>query len=176
MTTNDIFDECERILKLFNLKTPPLPSSEECKHKNVTRNDDGWYVCVECHEELRYNPNIPPIKLSDLYFEKVQIAKMSSRIKSLYKWLYKYKLPFEEELMIDFYSFINKYIELYPERKNLISKDYILYHLLRKRGYKDDDDEEDDGCIFLRLPKMKKTLDQNENMCRAIFESLNWSY
>lgn len=139
---------------------------KECKHVYVIQNDDGWYVCQSCGEELRYNPNKPPVSLYQLYVEQRSRRRQINRMKTLTAWLCKYRFPFEEELLDKFLSFIDKYEELFPERKNLISKDYILHQLLRKRGY-------DSSCI-LRLPKMKKTLAQNEEICRTVFESYNF--
>lgn len=141
-------------------------TNEGCKHGYITKSDDGWYVCSECHEELRYNPNKRPVNIGDIYSEMMRQQRWKQRMKGLTKWLG----PFEDELLlVDFQSFINEYTGLYPNRKNLISKDYILYHLLRKRGY-------DISRLQVKVPKMEKTLIQNETICRTIFEALNWTW
>ena len=147
---------------------------QDCRHGYVIKNNDGWYVCQFCAEELRYDPNKRPVTLADLYYQKAQISKMNSRIKNISKWLDKNNFPLDDELLVEFSSFINKFNELYPARKGLISKDYILYRLLLKRGYILCNDE-DDGYT-LCLPKMKRTLIQNEEICSAIFNALNWNF
>lgn len=120
MEVND-FDACLTCYAnlRYNPNKPIKMWAEECEQRYVIQNDDGWYICQACGEELRYNPNNkPPIKIADLYFVKAQTAKMNSRMKNLSKWLDKYNFPFEDELLVDYSSFINKYIELYPNRKN----------------------------------------------------------
>ncbi|GBL93094.1 hypothetical protein AVEN_154052-1 [Araneus ventricosus] len=130
------------------------------------KNDDGWYVCSTCHEELRYNPNEPPFDPLKVYSLMKRQQSLKSRANSLIKWISQFNLPFEEWLVVDFWSFIHKYEEMFPERKNLISKNYILFHMLRIRDFE----------VPLKLPKMKQTLAQYEEICRTIFKALNWNF
>lgn len=163
----DVFDECEEILN--QLKPPPSarpPSVEECDHKDVTVDVDGWYVCTTCHIEMRVNPNEHPYGIKQILSDLKAQRRLKSRTKTITSFLREYHLPFEEELLDAFLVFSHKYEELFPERKNLISKDYILFQLLRKRDYQ----------VPVKLPKLEKTLVQNENICRTIFEALNWSF
>lgn len=159
----DDFYYCERYLESM-LPKKRKTMNEGCKHGYITKSDDGWYVCGMCHEELRYNPNKRPVTIEDICSEMMRQRRWKHRIKGLTKWLGAYNFPFEDELLVDFSSFINEYTKLYPDRKNLISKDYILYHLLRMRGYD----------LQVKVPKMEKTLIQNEQICKTIFEALNW--
>ncbi|GBN02847.1 hypothetical protein AVEN_168200-1 [Araneus ventricosus] len=131
--------------------------TQEWEHKNFRKNDDGFYVCLTCHEELRYNPNKPPFDLLEMYLNMKRQQRWKSRMKKLTKWLGTYNIPFEEELLDELFDLIHRYEELFLERKSLISKEYILFHLLRKRDYQ----------AALKLPKMKKTLDQSEEICRT---------
>lgn len=141
-------------------------SAQECKHEYIAQNDYGWYVCGECHEELRYNPNKPPLNHLQLYLIMKRQQSLKSRADNLEKWISQFHLPFQEQLVVDFLSFTHKYEEVFPERKNLISKNYILFHMLRTRDFE----------VPLKLPKLKKTLAQNEQICRTIFEALNWTW
>ena len=139
---------------------------QDCRNDYVIRNDYGWYVCTSCHEELKYNSNKPPLNHLQLYLIMKRQQSLKSRANNLEKWLRKLNLPFEEQLVVDFWSFIHKYEEMHPERKNLISKNHILFHMLRIRDFE----------VPLKLPKMKKTLIENNKICRAIFEALNWNF
>lgn len=164
MDPEDVFDEYEEILcclqsRMYEWKEEV--QMEDCKHLDIIRNDDGWYVCRTCHEELRYNPNTPPVDLAQLYLASENQRKMVTRMKCLSKWLDAYNLP--DDILSDFLLFIQKYAELYPERKNLISKENILYHLLRRRGIGRD----------LKLPKMEKTLKQNAEICGVIIDTFD---
>ena len=158
--------EIIRLLGLDN-KVSSNGLTQECKHRDVAKDDNEFYVCMTCHEELRYNPNRPPPDRAKLYSMMKMQRRSQSRVKNLTKWLDGCNIPFEELLLIEFFDFVHKYEELFPERKNLISKEYILFHLLRRIDYQ---------VPPLKLPKMKKTLDQNEEICRTVFESLNWNF
>ncbi|GBN18447.1 hypothetical protein AVEN_78475-1 [Araneus ventricosus] len=106
--------------------------TQKCEHKHVRKNYDGFNVCLTCHEELRYNPNKPPFDLLEMYLNMKRQKRWKSRMKNLTKWLGTYNITFEEELLDELFDFIHKYEELFLERKSLISKEYILFHLLRK--------------------------------------------
>ncbi|GFY59098.1 uncharacterized protein TNIN_277731 [Trichonephila inaurata madagascariensis] len=144
-------EEVMEIVRLFDRKVSSdlKTKSQGCEHKYVIQNDDdGWYICQACGEELWYNPNKSPIDLYQLYLEAAIQRRSRNRMNNLTKWLGTYNLPYEEELLNQFYSFVLKYEELFPERKNLISKENILFHLLWKRDYQ----------VPLKLPKLKKML------------------
>ena len=95
---------------------------QDCRHDYVIRNDYGWYVCGICCEELRYNPNKRTLDHLQLYLTMKRQQSLKSRANILEKWIRQFNLPFEEQLIVDFWSFIHKYEEMLPERKNLISK------------------------------------------------------
>ena len=160
----DVFDECGEILNYLSeggRVSAPLRKVAECQHRDITKNDDGWYICQYCGDELRYDPNKPPVDLAQLYSASENQRRMVNRMKCLSEWLGTYNLPFEDDILYDFQLFIQKYRELYPERKNLINKENILFHMLRRRGIERE----------LKLPKMEKTLKQNAEICRAIFDA-----
>ncbi|GBN29389.1 hypothetical protein AVEN_174585-1 [Araneus ventricosus] len=150
-SNEDVFDFIHMHLSIQRQKNRMEKLNGECEHKYVIQNDDGWYVCQTCGEELMYDPNKPPVDLKQLCLESALKRRRESKMKNLTKWLGMYNIPFEEELLDEFYSFILKYEELFPERKNLISKDDILFHMLRKRDYQ----------VPLKLPKLMKTLARN---------------
>ncbi|GFX51163.1 uncharacterized protein TNCV_2735141 [Trichonephila clavipes] len=95
----------------------PLKINEECKHYDVTKDDYGWYVCWACHEELRYDPNKRPISHYDLYASVKSQQRIKHRVKNLTQWIEKYNLPFGEELLFDFFSFIHKFEEFFQSGK-----------------------------------------------------------
>ncbi|KAF8769808.1 hypothetical protein HNY73_017417 [Argiope bruennichi] len=79
VTIEDAFE----VIRLLGLdkKASSDRGSQDCKHKDVRKNDDGWYVCTSCHEELRYNPNKPPLSHLQLYLIMKRQQSLKSRAK-----------------------------------------------------------------------------------------------
>lgn len=77
----------------------------------------------------------------------------------------------ENELINDFEQISEKYTLLFNNayRKNFINIQFILYKLLMKHNYNFDNDD------FLTVKSVDKKMER-DNICRTIFESLNWEY
>ena len=72
-----------------------------------------------------------------------------------------------DDLLSDYKKFKNMYYTLNMRRKNFLNVQYILYHLLKRRGHPCNAEN------FI-LPKTEKSRVFHEEVCQMVFNKLGW--
>jgi hypothetical protein len=111
-------------------------------------------IIIKCLKDLNYNKHYK--NTHKIYYELT--GKMIDDIEYL-----------EYDLVNDYREFTRVYKTLKVDRKNFINVQYILYHLLKRRGHSCDVEN-------FSLPKTKGSRIIHDELCKKVFETLGWEF
>lgn len=145
----NVYSDLEKIL--YEHKHLIDHPEKEIRYKNVTKSHIMYYL-----KELGYTKHYDDYILIHSNLTGTPPNDISS---------------IEDLLIADFEKISEAYTQLYSniERKNFINIQVILYVLLIKHKHKFDSED------FMTIKSMDKKMER-DNICKSIFEYLNWEY